>query len=94
MCFDPYFLFISASPEPACFGLIGWLVLSCLWFVRCSHEVRITNATLAVVTRALTLEVLEGSVAWRCFCNSKLNSEIVKWSKIVTIKKKIDCLMS
>lgn len=83
--FRSVFLFIGAPPELACFGAV-WLVLSCLWLIPCSHEVQVSDSTLAVVVRALTLEVLKESV--RCFCNSKLNSKIVKWSKIVNIKKK------
>lgn len=83
--FRSVFLFIGAAPELACFGAV-WLVLSCLWLIPCSHEVQVSDSTLAVVVRALTLEVLKESV--RCFCNSKLNSKIVKWSKIVNIKKK------
>lgn len=82
--FHSIFLFISAAPELAYFGAV-WLVLSCLWLIPCSHEVQISDSTWAVVVRALTLEVLKGSV--RCFCNRKLNSKIVKWSKIVNIKK-------
>lgn len=82
--FRSVFLFIGAAPKLECFGAV-WLVLSCLWLIPRSHEVKVSDSTLAVV-RALTLEVLKGSV--RCFCNSKLNSKIVKWSKIVNIKKK------
>lgn len=79
------FLFISAAPQLACFGAV-WLVLSCLWLIPCCHEVQISDSTIAVVVRALTLEFLKGSA--RCFCNSELNSKIVKWSKIVNIKTK------